>query len=520
MTPNRNRSNRLLVVGLAEATFDLIEPWCEVGELPNLQTLMMNGSSARLRSCMPPSTPQMLANVTTGRTPGHHGLFDFWQRGPDGVFRETRGADIKSPTIWEILDQRQVPCGLINIPFTYPPAHVEGFMIAGEDAPGAHRSIAYPTSLYDELVKKFGRYRLKDIFPGGRDKIDYLTLIEDDVAAQTRAWSHLYASRIWQFGMCFFSATAIAQHYFWRDMASNDPNNPFRDVVRSAYRAVDAAIGRLRDVAGDDTNIFVISECGAGPLRAGVQMNTVLENAGLLARKKPNSNLEGSRNAVANLRKRTQRLLQAAMPDALYYSVNRYLGPVKSWTQSFLNASDVEWRHTRAFWRGKEGGIFINLAGRDPQGIVAPGKEYEDTCQDVADCFLALRDPSTGEPAVTAVHRAADLYAGPMLQWAPDVIIEWNETAYMPTEDDRNKDSVFVERWREYMNWPTSGAHRLEGVLIAAGPDIVPANPPHEPRLIDLVPTWLQCLGQRPPEDLEGRILDELLHPRLARSHS
>ncbi len=506
------------MIALAEATLDLIEPWCELGELPNIQALMSKGTSARLRSCLPQITPQMWANVTTGRTPGHHGLFDFWQRGPDGVFRETRGADIKSPAIWTVLNERHVPCGLINVPFTYPPSRIEGFMIAGEDAPGAHASIAHPESLYDELVEKFGRYRLKDIFPGGREKSDYLTLIQDDVAAQARAWSHAYATREWQFGMCFFSATAIAQHYFWCDMASNDPHNPFRDVVRSAYRAVDAAIGRFVAAAGEDTNIFLISECGAGPLRSGVQMNTALEQAGLLVRKRAVRNLQGSRKLVADVRKLGQRALQTTFPDTLYYRVNRYLAPVKAWTQSFLNSSDIDWSRTKAFWRGKEGGVFINLAGRDPYGIVAPGKAYDAACRDTANCFLALRDPDSGEPAVTAVHRAEDLYSGPMLPWAPDLIVEWSHTAYTPTEDDRNKNSVFVERWREYMNWPTSGGHRLDGVLIAAGPDIAANKVVDQPRLIDLMPTWLQCLGQHPPEHLEGRIMDELLRPRPADS--
>ena len=89
----------------------------------------------------------------------------------------------------------------------------------------------------------------------------------------------------WEFFLAFYSATAIAQHYFWSDMESQDETNPFRNVIQKAYRCMDAAIDRLIRAAGPGTIIFVISESGAGPLRSGVQINTWLEREGFLTRK-------------------------------------------------------------------------------------------------------------------------------------------------------------------------------------------------------------------------------------------
>ncbi len=110
-------------------------------------------------------------------------------------------------------------------------------MIAGEDAPGVHPSIAHPPEILKEVQQRFGRYHLKDTFPGGRQKSDYLTLIDTDARAQTDAFAHLLKTRSWDFGLVFFSHTAMCQHYFWADMESNDPANPYRGVVESAYRA-------------------------------------------------------------------------------------------------------------------------------------------------------------------------------------------------------------------------------------------------------------------------------------------
>jgi len=488
---------------------DLLEPWARDGRLPTLKRLMESGTHGRLQSQVPPIAPQMWGTIFTGRSPGHHGIFDFWQRGPDGRFREVHGADVRAPTIWSLLSDRGLSSAILNVPFTFPPTPVRGFMISGEDAPGSHRSIAEPPDIYDEVVERFGRYRLKDIFPGGRKKSDYLNLIPEDVEKQTDVFEHLLASKHWDFGLVFYSAAAIAQHYFWADMASGDRDNPYADVIPAAYRAVDKAIDRLIRAAGPDTTVFVVSECGAGPIRFGVHINNVLQQAGLLRRRtgKPGS---GSRGLVRKLRKSVQGSLNRNNLDGLYYWANRHFGRVKGWAQSYLTAEAIDWKQTRAFSRGKEGDVFINLAGRDPHGIVRPGEEYEAVRGEVIAAFEALVDPESGEKAVTRVHRREDLFDGPMLEHAPDLVIEWRDLAYMPTENEKDGSAVFVQRWREYMDWPTSGAHRREGVVIASGPLIRRNGDAGAARIIDLMPTWLAALGEPVPDAIEGRVLDGL----------
>ncbi|MEN8132147.1 MAG: alkaline phosphatase family protein [Pseudomonadota bacterium] len=500
---------RVLVIGLAEATLELIEPWATVGKLPTLSHLMCNGATGRLRSQVPLITPQMWGTIATGQSPGHHGIFDFWQRGPDGHFSEINGSDIKAPPIWQLLSELGLRSGILNVPFTYPPSNINGFMISGEDAPGAHPSIANPRQLYKEITDKFGRYRLKDIFPGGRQKADYLTLIDDDVSKQTDVFEYLLEQKSWDFALVFYSATAIAQHYFWKDMESQDPDNPFRNVVESAYRAVDKAVARLQQAAGPDTNVFVISECGAGPLQSGVQINTLLEKEGFLVRNKQSAN-KVLRTLVEQIRRNARGYAQKWFPNTLYYSLNCRLARLKGRMQSYLTGSDIDWSQTQAFSRGKEGCIFINLKGRGPRGIVAPGAEYERVRERIINCLEELIDPATGIKAVDRVYCADDLYKGPMLSWAPDLIVGWRNTAYMPTESDRDKDAVFVTRWREYMNWPTTGGHRVDGVLIAQGPGIRHGATIDDADIIDLMPTWLQCLNQPIPETAEGEVIAAL----------
>jgi predicted AlkP superfamily phosphohydrolase/phosphomutase len=502
-----------LTIVLAEATLDLLRPWAEEGKLPVLAGLMKRGAWGTLRSQVPIVTPQVCGTLVTGRSPGHHGLMDFWQRGPDGTFRETHGSMLQAPAIWQLLSERGLSSAVLNLPFTYPPPKLNGLMIAGEDAPGVHPSIAYPPGLLREITARFGRYRLKDTFPGGRRKSDYLELIEADVQAQTDVFAHLLASRIWHFGLVFFSHAAICQHYFWEDMASNDRSNPYRGVVESAYRALDMAVWRLMEAAGEDTNVIVMSDCGAGPLYAGVNLNTLLANEGFLAYQ-PEPARRRTREVTFPERVRRSALARLRTTP-WYFRANHYLKPVKAWMQSRRDGSGIDWSRTQAHARGQWGHIYINLKGRDPQGTVDPG-DYDRVCADIARKLLGVVDPRRAQPAIRKVWRRDELYSGPGLAYAPDLIVDWHDAAYMPNDRDRGETEVFAPRYRQYMNWPTSGSHRLNGVLIASGPDIAPGTRVSGARVIDMMPTWLELLGQPIPQELEGKPIYALMEQRKA----
>jgi len=508
-----DKRSPVLVIGLAEATLELILPWVEAGHLPTFQRLMEEGVYGTLQSQAPFITPQMWGTILTGTPARLHGVLDFWQRGDNGRFRATNGADLKQTPIWEILGEGGLRCGMVNLPFTYPPRSIRGYMISGEDAPGAHRSIANPPELYDDVVAKFGPYKLKDIFPGGRVKSDYLTLVEECIGKQTDVLEYLLEQRPTDLFMTFYSATAICQHYFWSDMASDDKENPYRSVIETAYRELDGAVGRLMRAAGPEARIFVISECGAGPIQSGININAWLAQEGFLTyRSKVGAEPAGEhplRAAVAAARRQAQGILLKQLPQFLYYFVNRYLGGVKASVQSYLVNSGIDWNRTQVFSRGKEGNIFINLKGRDPRGSVDQ-TDYDSLCRTIVDKLYALVDPATGKPVVEKVYRSEELYHGPMQRTAPDITVVWRDGLYSPHEGNRNNASIFVERWREYMNWPTTGSHRSDGILFAHGPGIRKGCKIADASLPDLTPTWLHALGRPAPVHLEGRVIPGL----------
>ena len=120
--------NRVVVVGLDGATFDLIEPWASQGKLPTFRKLMAGGAWGRMNTTVPPLTPCAWSSFMTGKNPGKHGQFSFYK------LNENWDLDIdwdeyrSEETIWQILSKEGKRCCVINVPLTYPPHKLNGYM--------------------------------------------------------------------------------------------------------------------------------------------------------------------------------------------------------------------------------------------------------------------------------------------------------------------------------------------------------------------------------------------------------
>ena len=118
---------KLLLVALDGATLDLVAPWMEEGHLPALRGLLERGAGGILRSTVPWTTPTAFASLATGTNPGKHGVYDFGRLiGRDySAFVPTNGADVRGRTLWSLLNEAGLTCGLVNMPMTYPAPQVD-----------------------------------------------------------------------------------------------------------------------------------------------------------------------------------------------------------------------------------------------------------------------------------------------------------------------------------------------------------------------------------------------------------
>jgi predicted AlkP superfamily phosphohydrolase/phosphomutase len=505
---------KVLVIGLDGVTFDLLGPWIESGELPTLQRLVQQGAWGKLRSTLPPISSSSWTSFATGVNPGKHGIVDFVYPSA-GSYKVTmvNATSCQTRSVWNWLNDAGLRVGLLGIPTTYPPEAVNGFIVSGFLAPGPDSEWAYPPELKQELLTELGKFLLT---PDERYRSTRLDRFIDDLTVsvenRTQAALYLMEHKPWDLFTVVYWDTDMVQHETWRLL---DPTHPRYDATEAAaqrerilafHRKVDADLGRLlaSDSMGDDTLIVIMSDHGFGPVHSFFLTNNWLASQGLLTFKR------GPWTAFKRLLFRLGytplnmfRLARAVGLGRLRKQV-RFQQKAGLVNRIFLSFDDVDWARTRAFSIGSFGQVYINLAGVRPQGIVQPGREYEEIKDRIAQAALALRDPRTGEPLVERVYRREEIYDGPYIDRAPDLIVQtrgWEYMAFGHADFGSNK---LVEPITGM-----SGHHRPDGILILAGPGVKPGTRLDKASILDLTPTILHALGAAVPRDLDGRVLGE-----------
>jgi predicted AlkP superfamily phosphohydrolase/phosphomutase len=154
------RYSKVFAIGVDGGTLELVRPWAQAGKLPTFARMMAQGAVGELESTIPPITGPAWASFMTGKNPGGHGVGD-WMRRVDGGYRLTpvNATEIKSRLFWDLLGQAGKRVGIINVPVTYPPRPLNGFLISGLLTPRGSQDFTYPPALAQELQQELGSYQ-------------------------------------------------------------------------------------------------------------------------------------------------------------------------------------------------------------------------------------------------------------------------------------------------------------------------------------------------------------------------
>jgi predicted AlkP superfamily phosphohydrolase/phosphomutase len=498
---------RVLILGLDGATLDLVRPWAEAGRLPALKGLMDRGAWGTLTSTVPPMTSPAWPSFATGMYPAKHGVFDFVSA-HSGSFNIVNATAVRAPMLWDLLSTHGKRVGVINVPVTYPPRPVNGFMVSGLLSPSG-AEVTYPADLLQRYDGREPTYRVMPSIqykPGNEGP--FLDDLEALIGVREQYALRLMGDQPWDMLMIHFLSTDLAQHALWRYTDPRHPRfeagSPYRDAIERIYRRVDRAIGALLAEAGDGTTTIVMSDHGFGPLHGVVNLNILLWQQGLLHFK---------RDPLTRLR---AMLFQHGLTPKLAYKLierlnlqNLVARLAKSTRNAvynkFLSFDDVDWTRTVAYSLGHVGQIYINVAGRERQGIIARGAAYEQAIERVTDALGTLTMPD-GRPMVDRVIRAAELPGGPYADDGPDLQLVLDGYRYISCPLFATDGHVLSKQIRG-----DSGSHRMEGTFVVAGPQIRRAGRVEGTRIVDLAPTVLSLLGCPVPDEMDGRVLSDLL---------
>jgi predicted AlkP superfamily phosphohydrolase/phosphomutase len=495
---------RLTVVGLDAATFDVIDPLVEGGDLPNLARLFAAGARGVLRSVTHPLTPHAWATMTTGVNAARHGIWDFSERSGSGYeLRLINGSYRRAPAVWDRLTAAGVPAGVVNIPFTWPAPEIAGFAISGFDAAAREEGLTFPRELVGELHERFGELVLDHRFPIGADGGVDLDLVRR--AAEQKVEIALWLAERFEPQLLFvvFMAADHVHHLCWDDWERRGPDSSVAEV----YRILDRATGALAEAAGPEGDVLVVSDHGGGKLDGVVNLNAFLAERGFLA-------YAGAEAALGRRMARRVFELRRHLPEGLRTAVKRRLPRVRERAYEATSYTVVDWPRTRAFAYGTFGNVVINLAGRERDGIVAP-EDYERVRSEVCAALAELRGPD-GEPIVAAVHRREDLFHGDEMKRLPDVIVEFDRYRWLGKGNLRSRGSSLWDRIEIEPGSSHSyvGSHRHEGIVALSGPSAA-RGVAITAGIADVAPTILYLLGQPLPDDLDGRLLAEAIDPGL-----
>lgn len=497
-------SPRLFVIGIDGATFEVLSPLIRKEVLPNLAEVLRKGSYGELESTIPPVTIPAWVSMVTGKNPGKLGLFDLLKRRPEDY--RVVPAEIRSwehPPFWAILNRHGISTGLMNIPGTYPPRRVEGFIVTGMFTPSERHCFTYPPELVKELNEAVSHYDIDvgqwQYFDEGRFLRDLYRVTEK----RMRALMYLMKSHPCDFYMAVFTCTDRLQHVLWKRW----------DFLESYWIWFDGLLGEILRRFGEETTFFFVSDHGFGPIRRTFYVNEWLRRRGYLIVKrdvKTESFIEVGR-AVEMLYYKLGRL-KVVYPLASILNKLLGMGRLRYYTYDYLSKDRLvnwtDWAKTKAFalvHTPHYGHIYINVKGKMPQGCVDP-EDYEEVREEIIEELSRLRDPSTGEAVKIRVYRREELYEGPYVNEAPDIIFVIDDFE-CEVDPKLGHPSIFDERASD-PRW--TGTHKRDGVFIAYGPDIRKGHRIEGAKIADVAPTILHFLGAPIPGDVDGRVLFEI----------
>jgi predicted AlkP superfamily phosphohydrolase/phosphomutase len=513
---------KIMVVGLDGATLDLIEPWTASGQLPTLGRLMNEGAFGELRSTIPPITAPAWTSFMTGKNPAKHGLYDWIYRRQDSYDVSPVTANhCAEPTLWSLLSDAGRRVCVYNVPMTYPPEVVNGIVIGGMPTPSVQAPFTYPPHLYEEISQQVDEYILypdpgQAYSDSGVDA--FLHRLYKTTENRLKVLRFLRNKEDWDFFMVVFNGTDAVQHALWKYMSPEHPQHDpakapkYGNAILEFYQYLDTWLAQLLEDVDEDTVLMLMSDHGAGPFRKFIHLNNWLRKQGWLKLKGgPKARTKAALFRAGFTPMKVYNLLMQLGLGALKREVVRGKGQglLKS---LFLCFDDVDWSRTVAYSLGNVGQIYLNVRGREPQGIVEPGIGYEASRNQIIRRLAELRDPETGERVIEEIYRREEVYSGRHLDRAADILFIPKNLEYFGFGEYEFGSNQIIEKVVRGI----SGTHRMNGMFMLKGQPIRRGVQLKGAAIIDLAPTILYLMAMPVPEDMDGRVVIEGLEPEYA----
>jgi len=413
---------KLIVIGLDSAPPSLLLGRF-LDQLPTIKQLSKEGMSGSLSSCHPPITVPAWMVMMTGQDPGKLGIYGFRKRKP-GTYNEVllpSSHDVKEPKVWDIAAEKGLRSCVIGIPPTYPPKPINGCLITDFMTPGVDREYTYPPQLKQEIQKLIGEY-IFDVTFRKENRDEVLQGIIEMTEKRFKVAKHLLQSNKFNLFILMEIGLDRMHHAFWKYFDKEhhlyQPGNKYENTLLEYYKLLDEKIGELLAAVKGGYNVLIVSDHGAKRMKGAFCVNQwMMEEGYLKLRKEP-----------------------------------KVVTPIEK--------ADVDWSRTRAWgWGGYYARIYINLEGREPNGVVKRS-EYESFREELAESLKNIRGPN-GERWETKVYKPEELYEE--INGDPPDLIVYFDDLYWRSAGTIGHDGNYLP---ENDTGPDDAVHDYDGVFI------------------------------------------------------
>jgi predicted AlkP superfamily phosphohydrolase/phosphomutase len=517
---------KILVVALDACDPDTIRELAAAGEVPTLARLLDQSASATTRNPYGLFVGSLWSSFFTARSAARTG-FHCWEEVDTKTYerRLTSPLEIRGTPFWETLSDAGKRVAVLDVPHSRAVKPLNGVVVCEYACHDRHFGFhTSPEPLAQELADEFGLtpiltadpYVTRDWAPddyvhrdGDHRTPDEERALTNGLAAgleqKTRVSTHLLAQGGWDLFLTVFGESHSIGHQQWHlhDPAHRQYDRSLAtelDPIRTVYRGLDKAIGEHLALAGEDTTVFVLLSHGMGPRYEGshllheiLRLLDGVENDGF----RGGSAMRLAKRALTSMPAALRSGLAAgALPLLRRRLANAPLPAVPNWATAEQRARQRYFLSPNNFVFG---GVRINVVGREPNGRVKPGAEYDAVCDQLTEDLLSLVNVATGKPVVREVSRTSDHYDREADDSLPDLLIDWGRSGPVETVWSPKTGVVYGPdtHWR-------TGDHRPDGLLLAGGPGFTPGTALPDVDVVDLGATLSAMLGVELTDDVDG----------------
>ena len=442
------KGHRVVFIGLDGTPYTFVQRLIAEGRAPNMARLAGQGSLLRMDSTWPWVSSVAWSSMMTGVNPGKHNIFGFIDRDP-ATYKQfiPTGRNMRARTLWEVLGDAGKRVAVVNVPVTYPPRPVNGLMVAGFLSPSLEKAV-YPES-YLPTLQSLGYIVDADPWKARESKDLALEEVNKVLDARIHTLFHLFDNEEWDYLHVHVMETDRLHHFLWQQMEEGHPT--YAPAFYDFYRRIDDMLGQLAAKLDDHTTLMWMADHGFCTIKKEVYVNRWLADQGWLK----------LRNTPPDRKKG----LDEIDPSSVAYSLD-------------------------------PGRVFLRVRGREKEGVVAPGAEYEALRDEIAAAALALRDPEDGAAIFQAAFKREELYHGPYFELAADLVLA-------PYDGYDPKGPLYKETLT-YKGDELVGMHTYDDAQLYVSGQTIPQT---RFNVLNVMPTILRLMDVPQPPGLDGESL-------------